>query len=327
MITGGVSMPERPLGYLDAWGERAQEVLPLTWFTLIVSIIVCVVIGVLLWMAVRRAVPGPRAEGERTLPVERGGAGLRWIGIGLLISAVPLFGTVVWTMVTLAAVAGPPADAQLTLEVTGHQWWWEVRYDSPTPSESFITANEIHIPVGPRVLVKLRGQDVIHSFWVPKLSGKTDVIPGQINQAWLQADTPGRYMGQCAEYCGDQHAHMQLTVVAEPPADFERWRQAQLRPAPAPAGEQQRRGMELVVYRCGACHRVLGTLAGAVAGPDLTHVATRQSLAAGVVPNNPGALAGWIENPQALKPGALMPNQNLPPAQLADVLAYLETLK
>jgi cytochrome c oxidase subunit II len=177
------------------------------------------------------------------------------------------------------------------------------------------------------VLVRLHASDVIHSFWVPKLSGKTDAIPGQTNLSWIQADQPGRYLGQCSEYCGFQHAHMAFEVVAQPKGDFEQWQAAQRREAEPPVTPEQTRGLALVEYRCGLCHQVRGTEAGAVSAPDLTHVMSRRSLAAGTLLNNPGNLIGWIENPQTLKPGNQMPNQYLSAEQLSDALAYLETLR
>lgn len=320
-------MISAPLGYLDAAGQRAQTILPLTWFTLVVSILVCIIIGVLLWMAVRRAgVRGGAAE-TRARTVERGGTGIRWISIGLLISAVPLLATLVWTMVALAAVSGPPRHPALVLDVTGHQWWWEVRYDSPQPSESFETANEIHIPVGVPVLVRLHGGDVIHSFWVPKLSGKTDAIPGQTNLSWIEARHPGRYRGQCGEFCGFQHANMAFEVVAETQVNFEKWRAEELQPAASPTSPAAQRGLQVLVGRCGLCHQVRGTQAGAVVAPDLTHVMSRRTLAGGRLVNTPGNLVGWIQNAQQIKPGTLMPNQYLSGGQLSDVQAYLETLR
>jgi cytochrome c oxidase subunit 2 len=318
---------DSPLGYLDAAGQRADVILPLTWFTIVISILVSVVIGILLWIAVRRSRSNGGAAETRSIGVQSGGSGIRWITTGVMISIVPLLITVVWTMVALAKVSGPPAHPGLTLDVTGHQWWWEVRYNSEQPSETFTTANEIHIPVGVPVLVRLHGGDVIHSFWVPKLSGKTDAIPGQINPSWLQARLPGRYRGACSEFCGAQHANMAFEVVAEPEADYERWRAAEIQPAPEPASQAQIRGRGIVQYRCGLCHQVRGTNAGAVNAPDLTHLMSRRTLAAGAIPNNVGSLAGWIQNPQAFKPGSQMPNQYLSCDQLSDVLAYLETLK
>ncbi len=316
-----------PLGYLDAAGQRAHIILPLTWLTIAISVLVCVVIAILLWLAVRRARSSGGAVETRATAVTRGPSGVRWIGMGVAISAIPLLIALVWTMVALAEASGPPANPALTLDITAHQWWWEVHYDAAQPDQTFTTANEIHIPVGQRVLVRLHGGDVIHSFWVPKLTGKTDTIPGQTNVSWMEADRPGRYRGQCTEYCGWQHAHMAFEVVAEPPAQFERWRAHQLEPAPAPTTPEQTRGQSLVEYRCGACHRVGGTSAGALAGPDLTHVMSRSSIAAGTLPNGVGTMAEWIEAPQALKPGNLMPNQGLSAQQLMDALAYLETLK
>jgi cytochrome c oxidase subunit 2 len=316
-----------PLSYLSSAGPRAQHIVPLTWYMLLVSIVVCLVIAALLWSALRRARPQDQTVKIEQIPIERGGDGLRWISIGLIASTVPLAVAFVWTMLTLAAVAGPPANPGLVLDVTGRQWWWQVAYSASNPVDGFETANEIHIPVGVPVLVRLHGADVIHSFWVPQLAGKTDTIPGQTNLSWIQADRPGRYLGQCTEFCGYQHAHMQFEVVAESQADFNRWVDAQRQPAAAPHTEAATRGLSLVEYRCGLCHRVRGTVAGAISAPDLTHLMSRRTLAAGTLLNNSGNLAGWIENPQTLKPGNLMPNQQLSGQQLADTLAYLETLQ
>lgn len=327
-----MGLGEFPLSYLSAAGTRAERILPLTWYLLWVAIIVCIVIAALLWVAVRRnrAVAASRTASPQSIkeiPLSVGSDPVRWISVGVSISAIPIVVALVWTMVALASTSGPPANPALTLDVTGHQWWWEVRYDSKDPAQIFLTANEIHIPVGENVLVRLHGGDVIHSFWVPKLTGKTDTIPGQVNYSWLRADRPGLYRGQCTEYCGYQHAHMSLEVIAEPRDAFDQWRAAQLAPAPAPATPEQQRGQQLVEYRCGLCHQVRGTLAGARSAPDLTHIASRRTLAAGTLLNNPGNLSGWIEDPQSVKPGALMPNQFLSAQELSDVRAYLETLQ
>jgi cytochrome c oxidase subunit 2 len=320
-------MTVSPLAYLDSAGSRAHTILPLTWFTLTVSVLVCVVIAVLLWIGVRRTRPGDDPANMRAIPIAQGGNGIRWITVGLMISAVPLAITLLWTMMALAAVAGPPANPGLVLDVTAHQFWWEVKYDGPSPTDEFTTANEIHIPVNVPVLVRLHGGDVIHSFWVPKLSGKTDMIPGQTNISWMQADAPGRYLGQCSEFCGWQHAHMQFEVVAESPAEFAAWRTAQVQPALPPKTPEQIRGMQFVEYRCGLCHQVRGTEAGAVNAPDLTHLMSRRMIAAGTLPNDHGNLAGWIQFPQSAKPGNQMPNQYLTGQQLSDTLAYLESLE
>ncbi len=321
-------MSTPPLSYLTASGERAGTILPLTYWTVIVSVLVIAIIAALLVAALRHS--GARrgtASDLHNAPVLSGAAGMRWISLGVGLSVVPLLVTLVWTMVALAKVSGPPSDARLTLDVTAYQWWWQVRYDSAEPAQTFTTANEIHIPVGTRVLIRLHGGDVIHSFWVPQLSGKTDLIPGQTNVAWLQAAQPGRYRGQCAEYCGLQHAHMQFEIVAQSAADFERWRTHQLQDAPAPATPAQGRGLQIIEFRCGLCHEVRGTTAGAVSAPDLTHVMSRQMIAAGTLPTGVGTLGSWIEAAADLKPGTLMPNQNLSPSELSDTLAYLETLQ
>jgi len=325
-------LSEFPLSYLSAAGTRAERVLPLTWYLLWVAIAVCLIIAALLWIAVRRnpSTAAARTESPQSIkdvPLVRGADPVRWISVGVAISAIPLVIALVWTMVALANTSGPPSNPDLVLDVTGHQWWWEVRYDSTEPAQVFLTANEIHIPVGATVLVRLHGADVIHSFWVPKLTGKTDTIPGQVNFSWIRADRPGLYRGQCTEYCGSQHAHMSLEVIAEPRATFDQWRAAQVASAPAPTTPDQARGRQLVEYRCGLCHQVRGTLAGALSAPDLTHVASRRTIAAGTLLNNPGNLSGWIEDPQAVKPESLMPNQFLSAQELADVRAYLETLQ
>jgi cytochrome c oxidase subunit 2 len=203
-----------------------------------------------------------------------------------------------------------------------------VRYLDPLPSSSFSTANEIHIPVGQPVELTLRSVDVIHSFWVPNLHGKKDLIPGQVNTLVLQADRPGIFRGQCAEFCGLQHANMALYVVAEPPDEFARWQERQRRPAPEPATDAARRGRDVfMASSCVLCHKIGGTMAGGVAGPDLTHVASRLSLAAGTLPNTRGHRAGWIVDPQMHKPGNNMPPNLLSPGDLQALLSYLDTLR
>lgn len=317
-------MSAAPLAYLTGAGARAHPVVPLTWFVLAVSVLVCGVIGVLLWAGVRRAHDG---TDPRAVAVERGGDGIAWFRWGLAISAVPLLISLVWTMAALGHVVGPPRRPGLTIDVTPRQWWWEVRYSGQDPADSFLTANEIHVPTGTPVLVRLHGGDVIHSFWVPQLSGKTDAIPGQTNPTWLAADRPGRFRGQCGEFCGIEHAKMAFEVVADSPAAFALWRRAQLQTAPPPATDPARRGQAFFTYRCALCHAVRGTTADSHVGPDLTHLMSRRSIAGGILPNTRGSLAGWVDSPQTAKPGALMPDQKLSSEQLSDVLAYLETLE
>jgi len=221
-----------------------------------------------------------------------------------------------------------PRAHPLTIEVTGKQWWWDVTYADTSPSGRFTTANEIHIPVGQPVLFVLGARDVIHSFWVPNLAGKKDLIPGYTQSMWLQADTAGDYRAQCAEFCGVQHAKMALHVIAESPADYRRWVEAQRAPGRTPTDSVTERGREVFVTGpCAMCHAVTGTSASARNGPDLTHLASRRTIAAGTLPNTRGALAGWIVDPQQVKPGAHMPPNQLSPPDLDALLTYLQSLK
>jgi cytochrome c oxidase subunit 2 len=239
----------------------------------------------------------------------------------------------VWTLVPLGIVAGlfvmtvatmaqsdPAPDRAPDVTIVGHQWWWEVRYPS-----GVITANEIHIPVGRPLLVRLESADVIHDFWVPQLARKMDAVPGHPNTLWISADAPGAYGGTCAEYCGTQHAWMRLLVFAEPAADFEAWQRAQLVPAAAPATLASARGEK--VFRaeaCGNCHAVAGRGFDGRVAPDLTHVKTRKTLGAGVTEQTPQDLRTWLHDPQTIKPGSKMPDFKLSDAEVNDLVAYLE---
>jgi cytochrome c oxidase subunit 2 len=313
-----------PLNYLTSAGARANMILPLTWGTLIISILVCIIVCALLAAAIFRRRPAFGRTGDTRALLSRPRGGLTWVYAGAGISTLVLVATTIWTMKTLADVVAPPRDPKLTIEVTGHQWWWEARYLSDQPSQIFTTANELHIPAGEPVRFKLIGGDVIHSFWVPSLGGKTDTIPGQTNLTWLQADRPGIYRGQCTEYCGKQHANMAFFVVAEEAAQFEQWRRQQI----APASPSPNLAQDVAVFqaRCGVCHTVRGTPAGGKVGPDLTHVMSRGTLAAGTLPNTPGHLTGWIANPQGIKPGNLMPQIDLSGADLNAIRSFLQTL-
>ena len=190
-----------------------------------------------------------------------------------------------------------------------------------------MTANEIRISVGKPVRFTRNGKDVVHTFWLRSFGGKIQLIPGQTNVTWLQADRPGVYRGQCSQYCGQQHAHMIFSVFADPPEAFEAWRKDQLRAAPQPATDEARLGEQRFIGRYGACHTVRGTLANGHVGPDLTHLMSRATIAGGELPNNPGYLSGWIANPQNLKPGSLMPNPDLSGPDLASIRSFLLTLK
>jgi len=319
--------PDSPMGYLRTYGPRADPATALTWGLLDISVAVIVIVTalVVIGVLVRRA---RGAGGAAGLPLaERGASGLAWIYVGLALTTAALFVSLVWTVQVLAQINSPAGKPALTLEVTGHQWWWEIRYLGDQPGQAFDTADEIHIPVGQAVLIKVIGADVIHSFWVPALTGKTDTIPGRTNLAWMQADRAGVYRGMCTEYCGLQHAHMALFVMADPPAAFEAWRQGQLAPAAAPASPPTAVGEAVFQAHCSDCHTVRGTPARGQKGPDLTHVMSRQTLASGALANSVATLPAWISNPQALKPGSTMPATNLSGPELNAVSAYLETLK
>jgi cytochrome c oxidase subunit II len=317
---------DAPLNYLITHGSRAQAIAVLAWFTIIVSLVVIAVVTGLLLAGIwrRRAMPDPVLPGRAF--VERPQGGIAWIYIGVGATLVVLLITMVWTFATLARTGPTPGPPALRLLVTGHQWWWDVRYLSDDPSQEFTTANEIHIPVGKVIEIQLRGADVIHSFWVPALAGKTDMIPGQQNQTWMDAQRPGIYRGQCGEYCGQQHARMAFEVVADAPDQYEAWRKQQLQPASEPPATAQQ-GQALFATRCGMCHSVRGTTAGGILGPDLTHIMSRRMIGAASLPNNIGNLAAWIADPQHVKPGNLMPRLDLSGVQLTQVREYVQTLK
>ena len=301
-----------PLQYLSGAGDKAAPVVFLTWGVLLVSVVVVVLIGFLLAAAIWRR--RPIAVENTALERDEGGQNWLWIGVGL--SALVLLVTVVWTVKVLAEIQAPPGPPAVTIEVTGRQWWWQVRYIGENAAEDFATANEIHIPVGQPVRLKLVGGDVIHSFWVPQLAGKMDAIPGQINETWIEADVPGTYSGQCTEYCGVEHSRMSLRVVAQSPGDFRAWWAHQLA-APVAAAD---RGF---VEHCGGCHAVRGTEANGTMGPNLSHLMQRRTLASGSLPNDAATLASWIADPQALKPGNEMPVVALSPDDRARIVAWL----
>jgi cytochrome c oxidase subunit 2 len=261
---------------------------------------------------------------------------LLWIaggGVALpvaVLSALLLFST--WRSGQLSTRTSQDA---LHVSVTARMWWWEVRYRDPASGRDIVLANELHVPVGRKVYVGLSAGDVIHSFWVPALGGKMDAIPGRLSGLTLHAAQPGLYRGQCAEYCGEQHAKMAFHVVAESQADFDAWLARQARPAAAAAGALLERGRAaFLAQRCNACHAIRGMTdpaddAGdATLGPDLTHVGSRSHLAAGVLANHEGALAGWIAGAQSLKPGVRMPSYDrIDGITLTALAAYLESLK
>lgn len=300
--------------------ERIAELFwAMTWLGAAVFVIFC---AALLWALLHRRVPveapTPEQDRRRTRMI---------LLFGALLPGLILVPLLFWTFETLAAIDPRARPADIVVDVVGKQWWWEIRYRDSVPGRTFTTANELHVPVGKRVELRLTSTDVIHSFWVPELQGKTDLIPGRENVAWIEADRPGVYGGQCAEYCGIQHTHMGLLVVAQPEAEYERWAAGQRAPAVTPADSTTDRGRETFLRACALCHTVRGTPAGGRLGPDLTHLASRRTLAAGLLPNTAGHLGGWISNPQALKPGTRMPRVPLSRDEFRLLHQYLLTLR
>ena len=314
-----------PMTYLRTQGPAADPIAALGWGLTVVSLLVILIVaGLVLIASARARTPQGRLS---AIGIARPPGGLRWIVVGTGVSTLVLFGIVVWTLLTLAAVAGAPQTPAFTIEIHAHQWWWEARYLDGASDRTFVTANELHVPVGAAVQLRLIGDDVIHSFWIPALAGKTDVIPGQTNLAWIQANATGVYRGQCTEYCGVQHAHMAEAVYADSPADFERWWANQLNEAATPTAPAAHDGEAVFLNHCAACHTVRGAAAGGILGPDLTHLMSRQTLGAGTLPNDAASLEHWVADAQSVKPGCRMPTLDLPRAQLEAVTAYLQTLR
>ena len=310
---------------LDPQGPEARHLADLFWLFTTVLTIVWVLTMLALGLALRRR-RSPDADPLTAEPAaERRMTAVVAVAIGL-------------TAITVTALTGFSYAAQkklfaaraegLTIRVTGHQWWWEVRYEHAEPDKTFTTANEIHIPVGEPVTVKLNSSDVIHSFWVPSLFGKQDNITGRENEIRFTADREGTYRGQCAEFCGWQHAHMGMLVVARSREAFEGWREAQIKAAEPPSDPERQRGEEIFLSKpCVMCHQIRGTKAGGRVAPDLTHIGSRQYLAAGTLPMSRGSLAAWIVDPQGIKPGAHMPLVALDPDDVQPLALYLEGLQ
>lgn len=299
---------------LDPAGHQAQAIASHWWFFLAVCVVVYLLVAVALAWALLS-----RNRSDRRAPVIVSAAAAITVAVvfAFLLHAV-------WTSRSLASLSRPDLPV---IEVVGHQWWWEVSYlEGETPV--LRTANEIHLPVGVPVALDLATRDVIHSFWVPNLHGKTDMIPGRVNRIVLRADRAGVFRGQCAEFCGLQHAHMGLVVVAKPREEYERWFAMQRRPASEPLSAEARRGREVFVSsQCAVCHTIRGTMAMGRTGPDLTHLASRRTLGAATLPNTRGHLGGWIADPQAIKPGVRMPASHFEAEDFNGLLAYLEGLR
>jgi cytochrome c oxidase subunit II len=316
---------------LDPAGPQAGSIHELWHPYYVVSIVVWVVVTVAMIAATVRAYARRRSQGEIDPLAHDPGQDRRLATIVIACTAITVVTLVVLLIFAigtgdkLAALDDDPHA--LHVRVTGHQWWWEVQYDPDAPDKTATTANEIHVPVGRTVSLDLESQDVIHSFWVPSVHGKKDLIPGRRNHTAIRIDQPGIYRGQCAEFCGLEHAEMEIRVIAEPPAQFQAYLAHLRQPASSPSSDQAKHGQQVFMsHACASCHTIAGTSAGGRIGPDLTHIASRLVVAASV-PNVHGELQGWVADPQGMKPGNRMPRVPLSPDDLEDVVAYLESLR
>ena len=311
---------------LASAGPLAARTEHLWWFAFYVSVAVYIVtVGFAVWAMARAR---RRARDNETL--DSGGEQRMTTAVSYAVGA-----TIVILLIFLGhdlsvgrTLSPIPSKHPLTIEVTGHQWWWEASYADTSAHGRFTTANELHVPVGKPVLFLLSAADVIHSMWVPNLAGKKDLVPGYTQSFWFTADTAGTYRGQCAEFCGMQHAKMAMFIVAEPQGSYDAWVKQQQQAAETPADPKSSRGKEVfLTSSCAMCHNIDGTEAGSHVGPDLTHLASRSTIAAGTLPNTRGALAGWIVDAQGIKPGVKMPPNTIAPKDLDALLTYLQSLK
>ncbi len=307
-----------PPPVLDPAGPFAAPVTTLAWAVFAMGTIVLMIVVAALAIAL---------FGKGALRARLGGDRAVWIG-GFAFPVVVLTALLIWGLSLTSHLSDGISGDEMRVRVTGEMWWWRVTYLDGEGHEILHDANELHIPAGRPIVIELESADVIHSFWVPRLAGKVDMIPGRRNLVRIQADRPGTFGGQCAEYCGGSHALMGLVVVAHAPPDFARWRATRTEAAP-PADALARRGAELFqMSGCAACHTIRGTPANGLAGPDLTHVGSRRSLGAGILPNNRGTLAGWVADSQTIKPGNRMPAYKVFSGEdLQAIAAYLEHLK
>ncbi|MGH3112021.1 MAG: cytochrome c oxidase subunit II [Gaiellaceae bacterium] len=306
---------------LDPAGESAEKIEQVWWILFAISAVVFAIVTFLVLLAVARRSGRPLHGPEARDPLW---ARLLVLVGGVAVPAVVLVGLFALTVDTLPAVSASQGEGEFVVEVEGRQWFWKVRY----PEREIVTANELHIPVGTPVEVRVTTGDVIHSFWVPQLNRKIDLVPGTVNSIILEADRPGVYRGQCAEFCGVQHANMAFFVIAEPPEAYEAWADRMAAPPEAPTDEGVARGEDVFLeYGCGGCHTIAGTEADGDLGPDLTHLGDRRTIAAGTIPNTRGWLAGWVLDPQHVKPGNRMPGIDIPGDDFQALLDYLQSLE
>ena len=307
-------------------GRQADIIERFWWpsFWLLTAVFVAVMIALAFALWRRRRVDEVHYEGSIA----------KWVGGAVVTTVVILFAYFIGDLFTGRALNAISRDPGVTIQLTGHQWWWEVEYVDTIPEKRLVTANEIHVPVGKSIRIITSSADVIHSFWMPALHGKRDLVPGDKSEFFFRADTVGVYRGQCAEYCGLQHAKMGLMIVAESDSAYHAWlaRQRMAASPPdtlrTPLDSLVSRGEEVFMSKpCVMCHTIRGTDAGSGQGPDLTHIASRRMIASNTLPNTRGNMAGWIADPQGIKPGTLMPPNSLTPREMEALLAFLESLK
>jgi len=322
----GFGGPQTPLDPSGPQALRIEHTLLLIfWITSLVTVVVFAVLayGVLRQHS-RGGIPPPFEVDPTT---EKRAA---WVvGSAIGATVILLFVMMISSFITSHRTAVLANSSTMTINVYGHQWWWEVEYpNDDQPYRIVRTANEIHVPAGAVINIHGTSRDVVHSFWAPNIHGKKDLLPGYWNDLTLEVDHPGIWRGQCAEFCGLQHAHMSFSIVAQSRTDFDHWYDTQLKPAIEPQSQQEIHGREIFLsHPCVMCHTIRGTTAASTVGPDLTHVASRSTIAAGTLVNNRGNLAGWIANAQTIKPGSRMPPNPMAAADLNDLVAYLETLQ
>lgn len=291
-----------------------------------VSLVVVALVLAALGFALNRPAVPANEKTEPFLPATQGKR--RAVLWATVVTVLTLIGLLIGSVATGHAMASLAGDKPLVVEVIGRKWWWEFRYPSAGPATRFSTAYELHLPVGRPVELKLMASDVIHSFWLPSIAGKLDAIPGKDRVLHLRVDRPGVYEGQCAEFCGLQHANMRFLVVAESPAEFAAWRAHQLGTPAPPSDALAQRGLEVFLSsRCDSCHAISGTTAFGSVGPNLTHLGSRRKLAMGTLPNDDAHLRDWIADPAHSKPGVPMPGTPLSDTESKALAAYLRGLQ
>jgi len=316
---------------LEVASPQAAGIRDLWWVFFWMAVAVWALVAVFTVLALARRRRRPQYSEGPVVDAGPEPALVRVTAAAGIATALTLLGLLVASSSTGSALARAPAADAVKIRVTGQRWWWLVEYPGAPASQTVTTANEVHVPVGRDVSIELDSRDVIHSLWVPELQGKRDLIPGHPSELHFVATRPGTYRGQCAEFCGLQHAHMGLLVIAEPAERFEAWLSAQRAPAPVitpDASSELQRGQQLFLRgSCPLCHGVRGTPASGLVAPDLTHVASRAMLAAATLPNTPEHLGDWLRDPQRIKLGTLMPPQPLSAQDEKDLMAYLMSLK